>query len=295
MKEQLENLQIGEILEQVDVKDLTTFKLSAKADYLVLPESVEKLIKLLQFLKEKNIKYKVIGKGSNLIFIGDYKGVLIRLDNLSDLQIEGNKITVGAGYSLMKLALEVSKMGFTGMEWGAGIPGTVGGSLVNNAGAYLSDMSRVVTSAKILTPDYEVVEYRNHDIGFKYRSSDLQYKTDYICLEVELYLEKGNKEEIEETIKRRREKRINDQPLDYPSAGSVFRNPESTSAWKLIDSLGFKGKNIGDAEVSKKHANFIINKGNATGREVKELILEIQEQVKKEYGIDLVYEQEFVE
>lgn len=296
MKEKLENLQIGEIFVNEDVKNHTTFKVSCKVDFLVIPNSIEDLITLLKFLKSEQMKYKVIGKGSNLIFVNPtYEGVLIKLDKLNQLKVEGNKIIVGAGFPLMKLALEGSKMGFTGMEWATGIPGSVGGSLVNNAGAYLSDMSRVVTSAKILTPDYKVVEYTNKDIEFKYRGSGLQYKTDYICLEVELYLEKGNIEEIEETIKNRRERRINDQPLEYPSAGSVFRNPENTSAWKLIDGLGLKGKNIGDAEVSKKHANFIINKGAATGRDIKELILEIQEKVKKEYNIDLVYEQEFVE
>ena len=193
MKEQLENLQIGEVYENIDVANLTTFKLNAKADFLVLPNNVEHLIKLLKFLKEKKIKYKVIGKGSNLIFVGDFKGVLIRLDKLINLKIDGNKIIVGAGYSLMKLALDLSNKGYTGMEWATGIPGSIGGSLVNNAGAYLSDMAHVVTKAKILTPNYEVTEYFNKDIEFSYRTSSLQYKTDYICVEVELHLEKGSR------------------------------------------------------------------------------------------------------
>ena len=295
MKEQLENLQIGEVYENIDVANLTTFKLNAKADFLVLPNNVEHLIKLLKFLKEKKIKYKVIGKGSNLIFVGDFKWVLIRLDKLINLKIDGNKIIVGAGYSLMKLALDLSNKGYTGMEWATGIPGSIGGSLVNNAGAYLSDMAHVEKKKKILTPNYEVTEYFNKDIEFSYRTSSLQYKTDYICVEVELHLEKGNREEIEETIKKRRERRVLDQPLEYPSAGSVFRNPEGTFAGKLIEDLGLKGKSIGDAEVSEKHANFIINKGHATGHDVKKLILEIKNKVKEKYDIDLIYEQEFVE
>lgn len=295
MKEQLENLQIGEVFENVDVKNFTTFKISAKADFLVLPDSVEHLVTLLKFLREKKRKYKVIGKGSNLVFVGDYKGVLIRLDKFSKLEIEENKITVGAGYPLMKLALDLSKEGFTGLEWAAGIPGSVGGSLVNNAGAYLSSMEKIVKCAKILTPEYEVVEYTNKEIAFGYRTSGLQYKSDYICLEVELTLEKGNKEEIEETIKNRRERRLASQPLEYPSAGSTFRNPKGDFAGRMIEELGFKGKSIGGAEVSKKHANFIINKENATGSDVKDLIEEIKNKVKKEYNIDLVCEQEFVE
>lgn len=295
MKEQLENLRIGLVKQDVNVEEFTTFKLPAKASFLVLPDSVEHLLVLLKFLKEKQMKYKVIGKGSNLIFVGNYQGVLIRLDALNHVKIEKNKISVGAGYSLMALSHHLSNMGYTGLEFASGIPGSVGGSLVNNAGAYEREMADIVVGAKILTPTYEIVSYTKEDMVFSYRRSNLQFKQDYICLEVEIALEKGDKKTIQESIQRRREKRVLSQPLEYPSAGSTFRNPFPLYAGKIIEELGFKGVCVGDACVSEKHANFIINKGHATGSEVKKLIFMIKEKVKEEYGIDLVCEQEFVE
>lgn len=296
MKEKLDELHIGEILYDVDVKKYTTFKVSSKVLAIVFPDSLENLVRLLGFLKEEKIKHKVIGNGSNLVFVSNvFDGVLIRLDHFKKKQILDEKVVVGAGYSLMRLALELSNEGYTGFEFATGIPGSVGGSLVNNAGAYNASMAEVVLSSKILTPDYEVVEYINEDLKFNYRSSILQYKNDYICLEVTFKLIKGDKKVIQEMIQNRREKRMISQPLEYPSAGSVFRNPEGNYAGKIIEDLGFKGKSWGGAMVSYKHANFIINTGGATGQDIKKLVMEIKEKVKKEYGIDLICEQEFVE
>lgn len=296
MIEKLKSLQVGEIQENIDIKDYTTFKVSCIVKYLVKPKDEESLLTLVKFLKQENIRYKVIGKGSNLIFVNPtFDGVILSLECFDKLKLEENKVIVGAGYSIMKLSLETAKLGFSGLEFASGIPGSVGGSLVNNAGAYGSDMASVVKSAKVLTPDFEIKIVTNEELKFCYRSSFLQYKNDFICLEVEFALEKGNDKEIMKTIQTRREKRLVTQPLEYPSAGSVFRNPEGTNAWKLVDALGFKGMKIGGAEVSSKHANFIINTGNATGKEIQELIFKIKEAVKKEYNIDLVYEQEFVE
>lgn len=296
MIEKLKSLQNVEILENVDVKDYTTFKVSCLVKEIVRPKNIEDLITVLQILKKENIRYKVLGKGSNLVFVNPaFNGVLISLNYFNELKIEGTKVIVGAGYSLMKLSLETAKLGLKGLEFASGIPGSVGGSLVNNAGAYGSDMKNVVVSTKVLMPNNEVKMFTKEELKFCYRSSYLQYKNDFICLEVEFCLEKGNIEEMMEMIQTRREKRMISQPLEYPSAGSVFRNPENVSAWKLIDSLGFKGKRIGGAEVSRKHANFIVNTGNATGLDIQKLIVEIKESVKKEYNIDLICEQEFVE
>lgn len=296
MIEKLKDVKNLEVFENVDVKDYTTFKVSCIATAVVKPKTEEALFTLLPILKEKNIRYKVIGKGSNLIFVNaTFDGVLISLEYFNQFKREENQVLVGAGYSIMKLALETAKLGLSGLEFASGIPGSVGGSLINNAGAYGSDMSHVVVSAKILTPTYEVKTFTNEELNFCYRSSFLQYKNDFICLEVTLELVERNSEEILELIKTRREKRLETQPLEYPSAGSIFRNPENISAWKLIETLGFKGKRVGGAEISKKHANFIINTGNATGRDIQTLVLEIKKAVKKEYGMNLVYEQEFVE
>lgn len=296
MIEKLRNLQIGEIEENVDIKDYTTFKVSCMVSYFIKPKDESSLITLIKFLKEENIHYKVIGKGSNLVFVNKtFEGAVISLECFNKVTIEEEKVIVGAGYSIMKLSLETARLGLSGLEFASGIPGSVGGSLVNNAGAYGSEMSKIVKSAKVLMPNHEIKIFTNEELKFCYRSSFLQYKKEYVCLEIELVLEKGNVEEIMQTIQTRREKRLVTQPLEYPSAGSVFRNPVGDYSGRIIEELGFKGMKIGGAEVSKKHANFIINTGNATGKEIQELIFKIKDAVKKEYNIDLVYEQEFVE
>lgn len=291
----IENLNIGEVVSDINLRDYTTYKLEGSGLCVVSPDDVNGLIKLLKYLKNNDIKYKVIGNGSNLIFVNDYDGVLIKLDSFENLEIVGNRVVVGAGYSLMKLALRVSRMGLTGLEFATGIPGTIGGAIFMNAGAYKSDMGYVVKNVKVLNPDLEVEILENSELDFHYRSSFLQKNPDYICLEATIFLKKGNLNDIMEVINDRKVRRFETQPLEYPSAGSVFRNPEGDFAGRLIESIGYKGKCVGDAVVSEKHANFIINKGNASGRDIKKLICEIKDKVKKEYNIDLKVEQEFVE
>ena len=196
---------------------------------------------------------------------------------------------------LNKLAIRVSRLGFTGLEFAAGIPGTIGGAIYMNAGAYKSDMGYIVTSAKILTPDYKIKTFKNSDLDFHYRSSFLQKNKDYICLEATIHLFKGKSEEIMQIIEERKKRRLETQPLEFPSAGSVFRNPEGDFAGRLIEEIGYKGKHIGGAMVSLKHANFIVNNGNAKGEDIKKLIKEIKEKIKEKYNIDLKVEQEFIE
>ena len=293
---EIKQLHIGKVIEDYILKDHTTYKVGGKAICAVIPEDENKLITLLSYLKENNIKYKVLGNGSNVIFNDSgYDGVIIKLDNFNYLNISGNKIVVGAGYPLNKIALRVSRLGFTGMEFAAGIPGTIGGAVYMNAGAYKSDMGYILTSIKVLTPNYEIKTMKNKELDFHYRSSFLQKNKAYICLEATITLIKGNSEEIMEIINERKKRRVETQPLEYPSAGSVFRNPEGDFAGRLIEELGYKGKSIGGAQVSLKHANFIINTGNATGEEIKELINEIKSKVKEKYNIELKVEQEFVE
>lgn len=289
-----EIIKLGEVYENADLKKYTTYKVGGKADYLVLPYDIEALVKLLKYLDHNNIKHKVIGNGSNLIFLGDYNGVLIKLDKLNNIEINDEYIKAGAGASLICLALKCSKLGLTGMEFATGIPGTVGGAVYMNAGAYNESMSDIIESVKVLDDNYNIKELTNHDLMFNYRDSLLQHKK-YICLEVSIKLSKGDIDSILELIEKRKQKRIETQPLEYPSAGSVFRNPEGESAWKLVEGIGYKGKSIGGAKVSEKHANFIINAGNADGKDIKELIDEIKKEVKIKYNIDLKAEQEFVE
>ena len=292
----IKDLQIGKIIEKPLMKDYTTYKVGGKAICMVIPTDENALITLLSYVKDNNIKYKILGNGSNVIFNNkDYDGIIIKLDNFNSLNILYNKIIVGAGYMLNKLALRVSRLGFTGMEFAAGIPGTVGGAVYMNAGAYKSDMGYILTSIKVLTPDYQIKVMKNKELDFHYRTSFLQNNKDYICLEATISLIKGNSEEIIELINERKKRRLETQPLEYPSAGSVFRNPEGDFAGRLIEEIGYKGKSIGGACVSEKHANFIINTGSATGEEVKELINEIKQKIKEKYNIELKVEQEFVE
>ena len=294
--ENLKQIRCGKILENVDLKKYTTFKLEAKAKYMVFPKTIGELINLIKFINKNNIKYKIIGNGSNLIFVNDYyDGILIKLEELNELKIEENKVIVGAGYSLIKLANKMSKMGYSGLEFASGIPATVGGAVYMNAGAYNSDMGYIVSEIKVLTPNLEIKTMYNKDLNFHYRESFLQKNKDYICLEATIILKKGNREEILELIEERKQRRLMSQPLEYPSAGSVFRNPLNDYAGRLIEEIGYKGKSIGDAQVSEKHANFIINKGSATGKDVYKLINEIQKEIKEKYDIQLKVEQEYVE
>ncbi len=289
-------MDIGKIEDDVFLKDYTTYKVGGKPICIIYPEDVDSLKEVLEYIHENNIKYKILGNGSNVIFNNNsYDGIIIKLSNFNNLSIDGNRITVGAGYMLNKLALRLSRLGYAGLEFAAGIPGTVGGAVYMNAGAYKSDMGYIVTSVKLMTPDFKIITMTNEELKFHYRDSFLQHNPGYICLEATMYLPKGDPDEIMELINSRKARRIESQPLEYPSAGSVFRNPEGDFAGRLIEEIGYKGKSIGDAQVSEKHANFIINKGNARGEDIKKLIAEIRDKVKEKYNITLKVEQEFVE
>lgn len=292
---EIEKHKIGKIERNVSLKKCTTYKVGGIAEVIVTPKSVDKLIELLKILKKNDIGFKILGNGSNLIFSDKpYKNILIKLSELNECEINNTIVRVGAGHSLISLAMKTAKQGLTGLEFATGIPGTVGGAVYMNAGAYKSDMGYVVSEIKVLTPNLEVVTMYNKDLKFKYRSSFLQKNPGYICLEATIVLKHGDKKFIKELIEERKQKRLMTQPLDFPSAGSVFRNPDNDYAWRLIDVCGLKGYRIGGAEVSKKHANFIINNGNATGKDIHDLIIFVQETVKRETGVELKIEQEFV-
>lgn len=292
----LKKIKCGKIIENIDLKRYTTYKVGGIGKVLVIPKDIEELKKLISYIKENKIKYKILGNGSNLIFTGkEYDGILIKLDEFNQLSISGNMVTVGAGYPLVKLSLKVANANLTGLEFAAGIPGTVGGAVYMNAGAYKSDMGYVVNRIRVLTPNLEIKTMYNKELDFHYRTSFLKKNPGYICLEATLFLRYGKKEAILEVMNDRKQRRLESQPLEFPSAGSVFRNPEGDFAGRLIEEIGYKGFSVGDAMVSEKHANFIINKGHASGDDIKKLILEIQKKVKEKYGIELVLEQEIVE
>jgi UDP-N-acetylmuramate dehydrogenase len=237
----------------------------------------------------------ILGNGSNVLFSDEkYNNVIICLDLLNDLNINKTTIIVGAGYKLIKLSNEVSKLGLSGLEFACGIPGSVGGAIFMNAGAYASSMQEIVKEIKVITPNFEIKTIKSKDINFDYRTSILKSEKKYICVEVTLELKYGDIETIKSIIKERIKKRQDSQPIEYPNAGSVFRNPEGNYAGKLIDDLGLKGYTIGGAQISEKHANFIINKNHATAYDIKNLIEFIQSQIKEKYNIDLKLEQELI-
>ncbi len=286
---------IGRVIQNALLSKYTTYKVGGVASIIVFPKNEEKLIILLKELKDKGIIYKVLGYGSNVIFSDKaFDGVIIRLDEFDKIEIDDKKVTVGAGVSLVKLSYKVMKEGLSGLEFASGIPGTIGGAVFMNAGAYKSDMGYVVSEVRVLTPELKIKTLYNEDLKYKYRSSFLQDNPGYICLEAKLVLSHGNSKEIKELMEKRREKRIMFQPLEYPSAGSVFRNPENDFAGRLIEDCGLKGYSIGGAKVSEKHANFIINSNNATASDVKTLIEYVHNVVKEQTGVDLKVEQEFV-
>ena len=287
---------ICKIYENVSISKYTTYRVGGICRVMAYPTDVSELIKLLKLLKSRNIKYKILGNGSNLLFSDkEYDGFLIKLNSFDTLTFLGNnKVKVGAGYSLIKLSLMAAKKGLTGLEFASGIPGTVGGAVFMNAGAYKSDMGYVVETVKVLTPNLEIINLENKEMNFHYRSSFLQTHRDYICLEVILKLNVGKREAIEDVIRERRERRVASQPLEYPSAGSVFRNPEGGFAGQLIEESGLKGMTKGGAMISDKHANFVINYKDATSSDIKYIIEYDHNTVIEKYNVNMKIEKEFV-
>lgn len=286
---------IGKYIEDASLSNYTTYKVGGIAKIIVYPKDIKKLITLLKYIKNNNIKYKVLGNGSNTLFSSKpYDGVIIKLDEFNDIDVDGVKIKVGAGYNLMKLSSLATRKSLSGLEFAAGIPGNVGGSIYMNAGAYKSDMGYIVQKVKVLTPDFKVITMTNKELHFHYRDSFFQHNKDYICLEATLKLKEGKKSEISALNDERKKRRLESQPLEYPSAGSVFRNPEGMFAGKLIEDLGLKGLTKGGAQISNKHANFIINLGNAKAEDIKDLIEFVASTVEENYKVKLKVEQEFV-
>lgn len=285
--------RICEIKCEEDLTKYNTYRVNSVCHALVFPKTIRELKSVLCVLKKNSIKYFILGNGSNVILPPYYDGVVIKLNNFVDCDIRNNEVVVGSGYMLNKLSNELSNMGYTGYEWASGIPGTIGGCIYNNAGAYKMSMSDLLISVTVLKDD-EVIELSCDECNFGYRTSIFKESGEYIILSCKLKILKGNLDEIKSLINDRTKRRIETQPLDYPSCGSVFRNPDSVPAGKVIEEVGLKGYSIGDAMVSKKHANFIINTGNASSDDIIKLINYIKKKVKEETNIDLVLEQEII-
>lgn len=266
----------------------TTFRIGGNADFFVTPDSVESVKKVVEICDKKQIPCYVIGNGSNLLVSDEgFRGVILQIGNqLSGYECLDGVWKVQAGAMLTKVANEMAKEGYTGMEFAVGIPGTVGGAVTMNAGAYGGEIKDVVTKAVVLKKNGEVITLEKDQLQLGYRTSIIA-KEEYVVLEVEFRLEKGNLQEIKEVCDKNTKARIEKQPLEFPSAGSTFKRPEGYFAGKLIMDAGLRGYSVGDAQVSEKHCGFLINKGKATAKDMLSLIEYIQKEVKEKYGVTL--------
>ena len=271
------------------LKNHTTFQIGGKCIALIEPKKVEDIIEAIKICRENNLKFFVIGNGSNLLVPDDgYNGVIIKIKSeFSNIQVEWECLIAHSGAKLSEVYTVAYENSLTGFEFASGIPGTIGGAIFMNAGAYGGEMKDIVESVEVLDLDnYEVKELKNEELDFSYRKSIIQRKN-YIVLTIKLKLKKGNKEEIKAVYEDLREKRNSKQPLNFGSAGSTFKRPEGHFASKLIEDAGLKGYHINDAWVSEKHSGFVVNKGNASYKEVMELIEYVQKVVFEKFEVKL--------
>lgn len=275
------------VKRQEPMRNHTTFRIGGPARYFVEPGTAEDLAAAIGLCREEKMPFYIIGNGSNLLVDDEgYDGVILCTERLNRCRVEGDEVTAQAGILLSRMARAAAEAELTGFEFAAGIPGTLGGAAVMNAGAYGSELKDVLVWARILDRDGQVRTLDAQKLQLGYRSSCIGAEG-YVVLEACVKLCRGDRKAIEgrmeELAARRREK----QPLEYPSAGSTFKRPEGHFAGKLIMDAGFAGYSVGGAKVSEKHCGFVINTGDATARDVRRLISEIQEQVKERFRVDL--------
>ena len=266
----------------------TTFRIGGPADFFVTPSKAEEIRRIIELCRAEKVPYYVVGNGSNLL-VGDkgYRGVIIQIyKNMNRISVAGEEISVQAGALLSKVAAAACEAELEGMEFASGIPGTMGGAVRMNAGAYGGEMKQVLKMAVVLTPEGEIVTIPAEEMGMGYRTSIVS-KMDYVVLEAVLSLKRGRKAEIRARMDELREKRVEKQPLEYGSAGSTFKRPEGYFAGKLIQDAGLRGFRIGNAQVSEKHCGFVINLGGATAAEVSELMTEVVRRVEETSGVTL--------
>ena len=288
---------VGEnkVLEQEPMARHTTFRIGGPADYFVELGSIEQIRAAIQVCREENLPWFVLGRGSNLL-VSDkgYRGVILSIyKDFQKTEIQGETVTVQAGVLLTTLSGKVLDASLTGLEFASGIPGTIGGVVVMNAGAYGGEMKDIVRKVTVLDQDGEVRTLTCGEMQFGYRTS-LAKKKGYIVLGAELTLKQGEKEKIREEMQTLKAKRIEKQPLEFPSAGSTFKRPEGYFAGKLIMDAGLRGAAVGGAQVSEKHCGFVVNTGNATAADVRELMRRVQEKVEEQFGVHLEPEVRFL-
>ena len=283
--------EFGSVLENVDLKKYNTYGIGGIAKYMVFPSSEEKLVKLLDYIKNEKMSWYILGGGSNVIIPDeDYVGVIINLKELNNYEFDKDVINVESGISLGKLVNVMLDAGYTNLSSLMGIPGLLGGAIIGNAGAYGTSIFDYIINVKFIDEDGNIKELNKEEIKYDYRWTEFKEKK-VIVLSAKIKCINGNVAEAKEKIKENLEKRRKSQPLEYKNAGSVFRNPPSHAAGYLIEHSGLKGITVGGAMVSKKHANFIINFNNATSRDIINLVELIKSKVKDVYNVELELEQ----
>ncbi len=266
----------------------TTFRIGGLADCFVQLENTEQLIKVQKYLSQVGVPFFVLGNGSNLL-VSDagFRGVILQIGSkMNRVTVEGNVIVAQAGASMAQIARTAMEHELTGMEFASGIPGTIGGGVVMNAGAYGGELSQIVTQVNVVNSEGGIMELDNETMEFGYRTSTIR-NNPFTVTEVILRLEKGDRQQIRERMEELAAKRREKQPLEYPSAGSTFKRPAGHYAGQLIMEAGLRGLQCGGAKVSDKHCGFVINTGNATAEDVRKLIREVQARVKDQFNVDL--------
>ncbi len=294
LSERIGKIKGLQLKKNIPLKDYTTFAVGGPADFFLKPEKISHLTQALPIIQELKIPYFILGKGSNLI-VGDkgFRGIIIYTGQLREYTIKENRITAMSGLLLHELAEITCQTELSGLEFASGIPGSLGGALYMNAGAYGGEMKDLVKKAKIVTMSGEVKELTASQLELDYRHSILQ-EEDYLAYSVTLALTSGLREEIRKKINKLHDKRWSKQPMEWPSAGSIFKRPPGHYTGPLIEKAGMKGASFGGAKVSEKHAGFIINKNNATAEDIVQLIELVKKEVYKISGVELEVEPRFV-
>ena len=279
---------------QEPMSEHTTFRIGGNADFFIMPTHNEQVQKIVMLAKEHQIPYLFIGNGSNLLVSDEgIRGFVIEMTQMNRIEIEEKRVKAQAGVTLAELSKAVARQSLTGFEFAEGIPGTLGGAVTMNAGAYGGEMKDVIIEATVLDNYGHILTLSKEELELGYRTS-IVGRDHYVVLEVVMELEEGNQEEIFNTMKDLSQRRREKQPLEYPSAGSTFKRPVGYFAGKLIDDTGLRGFGVGGAKISDKHCGFVINTGNATAKDVRDLIQEVQKRVEDKFGVHLETEVKFI-
>lgn len=273
-------------------KDLTTIKMGGKISHYVEPYNIEDLKEIITFARNNRIDYKLLGNGSNIIAgSNNYSGIVINLKHFDNYEISNNEVYVEAGVLAPYFAQILANAGLSGFEFASGIPGTIGGLVYMNAGAYKKEMGDIIKEVNVLK-DGEIITLKKEELKLSYRYSIFKEHPHWTVVSCVISLEQKDPEEIKNLMEERLVRRKATQPLDKPSAGSCFRNPDEKFAWEYIDELGYRGYKINDIEVSEKHSNFIVNNGNGKAEDFLKIVYDIQDKVLDKYKIKLVMEVE---